>query len=269
VPHDLAVIDDPIAPHLVPRGYTRLIGGARFVPFGLRALHRIIGAATMGLSYNVPLRTAAIDAALREAAQDGIVQVVVLGAGLDGRAWRMPELSECTVFEIDHPLTQEYKRERTRDLPALCRQVKQCGMDFERDALENVLAEAGFDRHQRAFWIWEGVTMYLTRAAVTSTLEVISRQSEAGSRLAMTYLPEDYAPRWVRRVGNLGARAIGEDLHARFAPNELRDELVSRGLRLLSDDCAVEWARAYWPAGEQERVRGWERLAIAERIARL
>jgi hypothetical protein len=54
----------------------------------------------------IALRTAAIDQSVREAIAGGATQLVILGAGYDGRAWRLPELAGVKVFEVDHPATQ-------------------------------------------------------------------------------------------------------------------------------------------------------------------
>src|SRR5205085_8984638 len=65
-------------------------------------------------------RTVAIDEAVRAAASP---QVVILGAGLDGRAWRMKELEGVTVFEVDHPDSQREKRARAASLTPMAREV--------------------------------------------------------------------------------------------------------------------------------------------------
>jgi methyltransferase (TIGR00027 family) len=65
----------------------------------------------------IALRTSAIDAAVRDAIAAGATQLVILGAGYDGRAWRLPELTGVKVFEVDHPATQGDKRTRVAHLP--------------------------------------------------------------------------------------------------------------------------------------------------------
>ena len=74
-------------------------------------------------------RTVAIDAAVRTA---DAPQVVVLGAGLDGRAWRMPELATATVYEVDHPASQEDKRDRTARLTPVAGALHLVPVDFSR-----------------------------------------------------------------------------------------------------------------------------------------
>ena len=77
-------------------------------------------------------RTVAIDAAVRE---HGATQVVVLGAGLDARAWRMPELAGATVVEVDHPASQRDKQRRLGDLSPTARAVVPVPVDLSREPL--------------------------------------------------------------------------------------------------------------------------------------
>ncbi|MBW8771435.1 MAG: class I SAM-dependent methyltransferase [Gemmatimonadetes bacterium] len=81
------------------------------------------------------LRTSAIDAAVRAAIAEGARQLVILGAGYDGRAWRLPELAGVKVFEVDHPATQGDKRARVPELPAAQGIITFVPVNFERDAL--------------------------------------------------------------------------------------------------------------------------------------
>ncbi|RPI61328.1 MAG: SAM-dependent methyltransferase [Lysobacterales bacterium] len=264
-PRELAVLDDPAALELIPTSLARLVRTGARVPFGLRALHRTIGVATRGLSYGVPLRTAAIDDAVRRSVQAGTEQMVVLGAGLDARAWRMPELESVTVYELDHPSTQAYKRERIAELSPLARAVKHVSIDFERQSIVEVLKDAGVDARKPSVWIWEGVTMYLTPAAIEATLDAVDALAGGGSRLAMTYIPPKFARPWLRAIGTLGGRLIGEALKGRLDPDAVRTALGRRGFRVESDDAAPEWAARFWPDAERAHVKAYERLAIALR----
>ncbi len=121
------------------------------------------------------LRTLAIDGALVEALKRGATQLVILGAGLDGRAFRMPELKDVRVFEVDHPATQAYKRERLAALTPTASNVAFVAVDFERDSLNDALAAAGHRAEVPTVWVWEGVIVYLTDAALRATLNVVTR----------------------------------------------------------------------------------------------
>ncbi|MEX5632512.1 class I SAM-dependent methyltransferase [Parafrankia sp. FMc2] len=148
-------------------------------------------------------RTVAIDDAVRH--HPG-AQVVIVGAGLDTRAWRLPELADRAVFEVDHPASQRDKRERVARLPELTRRarpVRFVPVDLARDRLAAALAAAGHRRDLPTTWIWEGVVPYLTRAEVERTTAALAALSAPGSRLIVNY----QARRPAIAVGQLISRA--------------------------------------------------------------
>src|SRR5215475_10131588 len=165
-------------------------------------------------------RTVAIDDAVLSASSP---QLVILGAGLDGRAWRMPELGETTVFEVDHPDTQREKRERVMALAQAARDVRFAPVGFTRDNLDDALAAAGHDQASATTWIWEGVVMYLTPAEIKAALAVIERRAAAGSRLIVVY----HSPSLMLPIVGLVVRRLGEPLRSSFTPDAMR-ALVAR-----------------------------------------
>src|SRR5262245_58323316 len=130
-------------------------------------------------------RTLAIDDALLGLPAGA--QVVLLGAGLDARAHRLHSLREATVFELDHPATQAWKRARAEGLPVRARSLVYVPIDFERDSLEGALERAGHCAELHTVWVWEGVITYLRREGIAATLSVLERRSAPGSRLVLTY----------------------------------------------------------------------------------
>ena len=151
------------------------------------------------------LRTTAIDAAVRNAIAVGARQLVILGAGYDGRAWRMPELAGVRVFEVDHPATQGDKRQHLSKLAPPVGDVRFVPVDFERESLATVLERAGHLRSVPTCWIWEGVVMYLTRDAMHATLADVGSSSAPGSTLIVNYHTEHR-----RIIARLILRFIGE-----------------------------------------------------------
>lgn len=112
---------------------------------------------------------------------------MILGAGLDGRAWRMAELEGGIVFEVDHPASQRDKRARCERVKPTAREVCFVPVDFARDDLAGALASAGHDPMRATTWIWEGVVMYLDRRDTEATLRVVQARSSLGSRLIIAY----------------------------------------------------------------------------------
>jgi methyltransferase (TIGR00027 family) len=128
-------------------------------------------------------RTVAIDESVRVR---GHPQLVLLGAGLDGRAWRL-RLAGVAVYEVDHPDTQRDKRDRVRDLPAPAGDLRWVPVDLGRDDLGAALGAAGQDAAAPTTWVWEGVVPYLTPAEVEATVAAVAARSAPGSALVVNY----------------------------------------------------------------------------------
>jgi methyltransferase (TIGR00027 family) len=142
-----------------------------------------------GMSNLMLIRTKFVDEHLRQALENGATQVVILGAGFDTRAYRFAGLLEDRkVFEVDYRSTQQLKKRRLEEaaipIPSHVRFVE---ADFKKDTLRNVLNSAGFQPTEKTFFIWEGVSMYLSEQAVRETLGTISAYSGPGSSLVMDF----------------------------------------------------------------------------------
>lgn len=188
----------------------------------------------------------------------GIRQFVVLGAGLDTRAYRFaPRLHDVRVFEVDHPSTGAWKRERLhKALRRLPGNVAYVSVDFESHSLAERLVSAGFDPTLSTFFLWEGVMMYLTPAAIDETLSFLS-QTAPGSTLAFEYF---YADVFDHPDRYYGARKLFDYVQARgepyvfgIDPDDMDGYLAARGMRTLAHVRAHDFARMYleqrglWP----------------------
>ncbi len=214
-------------------------------------------------------RTLAIDEAIR---QRPTPQLVNLGAGLDGRPWRMKQLASTTAFEIDHPATQAEKRSRAATLPLAAKDVRFVPVDFTEDSLERALTEAGHDPSVPTTWLWEGVVPYLTRPQVEATLGVVARRSAPGSRLIVGYLRSALRTRLISfLVGRIGSRFVdtpwtNEPLRSFFSKRAMATVLDAHGFQVSSDENLETHARAL---GLETRRGGYSlkhgRIAIADR----
>ncbi len=207
------------------------------------------------------VRTVAIDEALRAAAAP---QVVILGAGLDGRPWRMPELRNVVVFEVDHPDTQREKVMRAAPLTRFARDVRFVPVDFTRDALGERLAAAGHDPARPTTWIWEGVVMYLTRPEIEATLAVVARRSTTGSRLVIAYA----APGLILPLVRLVVRRAGEPFRSVLKAAAMKAMLTAHGFSVVRDRDIPEIARPLSaPAWKATRRLKHIHIVEAERAA--
>jgi methyltransferase (TIGR00027 family) len=184
----------------------------------------------------IAARTRFAEDALAAAVAAGTPQVVVLGAGLDTFALRHPGLP---VYEVDHPATQAWKRERLARAglvppPSLTF----APVDFERGALAEGLAAAGFDSARPAFFTWLGVVPYLTPDAVFDTLRYVAGRP-AGTAVVFDYadppaaLPPDR--RAAHEVRAQRVAAAGEPWRCYFVPAELAAALRGLGLTDIED----------------------------------
>lgn len=205
-------------------------------------------------------RTVAIDDAVRAAA---LPQVVILGAGLDGRAWRMPELRDAVVFEVDHPDTQREKKTRAETLTRAAADVRFVPVDFTRDDLDRALAGAGHDPGRATTWIWEGVVMYLTPEEVEATLRVVSRRSSPASSLTITYM----SPAPFRWIVGLIVRRLGEPFKSVFTADAMRKLLSRSGFRVVKDEDIFTIGRTlFGELARAMRVMKHQRVTTAERV---
>lgn len=119
----------------------------------------------------IAMRSRFAEDSARRAINEGVRQILVLGAGLDTFAYRVLEAEDLKVFELDHPATQHDKRRRLADAgipePGHLAYVPH---DFEQGPMTATLKAAGFDPDKRTFVLWLGVTPYLTADAVFVTL---------------------------------------------------------------------------------------------------
>jgi methyltransferase (TIGR00027 family) len=216
----------------------------------------------------IPLRVATVDAELMAAIAAGCRQLVLLGAGLDTRAFRMPSLEGVAVYEVDHPATQAYKRRKASSLSPLARSITFVAVDFESSSLAESLSRTRFRTDKPAVWVWEGVVMYLTDEAVRSTLRDIARCSVPGSVLIANYhTPHSRAVEAEHRVRRMLLSVWREPQIGQRTPESMHEELRRAGFDLVSDSEPPQWAQrlgAKAPEGQAARVM---RIFVAKRSA--
>ena len=138
-------------------------------------------------------------------------------------------------------------------------------VDFERNLLDEALATAGHATGQRTFWLWEGVTPYLTPEAQIATMLAVAARSAPGSRLAMTYVEPEPSPSRIFDI-RLVVRFFGEPFRGEMMRATAAERLALAGLRVLQDTGPAEWRRLYAnpQANASDVIR--ERIAVAELV---
>jgi len=269
---DRRLFEDPYAAALLTGRLKALAGVAR-----LPAIGRL---ATCFLDIGWPrtrssavVRTRLIDDLVRQAMRGGARQALLLGAGFDSRPYRLEELRDVPVFEVDHPSTQRAKRQRLEArLGRLPGNVRFVPVDFEKDDLEAASVHADFDTGTVTVALWEGVVSYLTPASVDQNFRMLARILAEQSQLIFSYVHQGAldgsvafheARRWKSSV-----RSSGEPFIFGFDPAGLADYLRPRGFALESDVSTAEAAKVYCqPIHRREPGSELYRIAAARRAA--
>ncbi|WP_437832744.1 class I SAM-dependent methyltransferase [Sorangium sp. So ce1153] len=201
---------------------------------------------------SIVARARFIEDLVAEQAARGVGQYVILGAGLDTFAQRRPELaSRMLVFEVDRPGPQAWKRQRLVDLGlGVSPFLRLVPVDFEAgDAWWERLAASGFDSGRPAVVASTGVSMYLTRDAIATTLRQVAALAP-GSTLAMSFLLpiEQTDPEmrpWIERAAE-GARANGTPFISFFTPAEMLALAREAGFRAVEHVSAAALGQRYF-----------------------
>ncbi len=243
------VVDDPYASWFL-RPITRTaLASEELLPL----LGRYAEQASDGLLQFVVARHRYMDDALRRAIRTGIDQVVLLGAGYDMRAYRLADVIRSrTVFEVDHPATSRRKarivKRHAADLPEVA--VERVEVDFETQSFRTELRRRGFHERRKTFFVWEGVSMYLTRSSVVKTLETIRAMSAPGSHVVLDlwYLPDEHdLVAAARRLSPNLLGLLGEPITFGIHPEDATPFFERRGYAVRDVSGAAELRTRYFP----------------------
>ncbi len=199
--------------------------------------------------------------ALAAAVARGVRQLVVLGAGLDTFAYRNG-FADVRVFEVDHPATQGWKRERLAAAGiAEPGTLRFAPVDFERETLADGLAAAGFDPAQQTFFTWLGVVPYLTEAAVFATLGFMAGLP-GGAHVVFDYgnppaADADAEHAAARAALEARVAAAGEAFRSHFETGDLHARLAAMGFCDIEDlGPAAIRERYFGSVGQSRTDRG-------------
>ena len=220
------------------------------------------------------VRTKHIDRTSIGELRDGARQVVILGAGFDTRALRMGDvLASVHLFEVDHPATSRQKQARLVRLGAPPANLSFIALDFESDELLSALEPHGYRRDLRTVFIWEGVSMFVSEAAATSTLHLVACAAP-GSAVVFDYIVRSVAEG--RHEHAYGAREAARYLAKRGEPyvfglehDEVRPFLAHHGLVPESCHSSPQLQEHYLGArdgGLLGRVSDFHGIALARTV---
>jgi methyltransferase (TIGR00027 family) len=267
-PPERRLVFDDLALPILPAGQRALVRAMRW-PL-LRRLTISAGERAVPGSWTlIACRKRYIDDKIDEALGN-IDAVVVLGAGMDTRAYRLAHRSDIPIFEVDLPVNIERKKAAVRraigGVPASVHLVP---LDFEHDDLISTLAGHGYRFGARTFFIWEGVTQYLTEDAVRATLGAL-QAAPTGSRLVFTHVRKDF----IDGVNMYGAAILYKRFRQRqqvwrfgLDPDEVAEFVAEYGWRLVEQVGPDYYLHNYIrPTGRNLGASQLELAAYAEKV---
>lgn len=217
-----AAVDRPTVPTGDAAAEARLYHSLALSPLLRRAG---AGATRMGR------RTRFVDRAVLDALSCGVAQIVIIGAGYDGRPLRFATPG-VRWFEVDHPATQADKTRRLADIGAEVGHIAFVTVDLTTDDLPAALADAGFDAARPALFIVEGVLSYLERPVAARMLTTLRRlATEPDSRIAVTTGLQADSPKGRARhqLRAVAVRAFGEPWVTRYRAEEVEQLVTDAG----------------------------------------
>jgi methyltransferase (TIGR00027 family) len=264
--HSLLDAEPKILADVFARGLAGFSTDAEF----LRAFQAVPNAHIPWLRVSFALRNRLAEDELAKAVTQGTKQYVILGAGLDSFAYRQPDLvRSLDVYEVDHPASQAWKRERVAALgievpPTL----HYAPVDFERNTLTEGLTTAGLNRSEPAFFTWLDVTQYLTREAVLRTLREVAALSKAEGTLVLEFIAppgtlSDEDAALVHSLAEASAE-LGEPWLSFFTSEDMHEALTRVGFRFVQHFGPAEAFDRYLRGRtDGARLPGYFRMAKA------
>jgi methyltransferase (TIGR00027 family) len=211
------------------------------------------------MQYEASARQTFFDAVVDRHLAD-IAQVVILGAGFDTRAFRLPRDARVRAFEVDVAKTQAVKRETLARAGIDSGAVTFVSADFEKEDWLARLVDAGFDPDRPSLFLWEGVTVYLDRAAIEGTLRKIASTAK-GSVVEFDYMTTEplESPALYWRYARVMTRVAGEPLTFGVDSTPPSSERLAELLR----SCGLALGEQRTLGQEAEGKRAWGGFATA------
>ena len=209
-------------------------------------------------------RTRFIDDLIKKSISEQVEQYVILGAGYDSRAYNLKLPSGLKIFEVDQPEVQEIKISKLPDEIPNAENITYVSVDFNHQSLKNQLLNSGFDKSKSTIYTLEGVSQYITREALNSTLsELALLTPNSNATFFMSYvnrlLREDpkacfgigYSkPEKAAKFITNGAAKVGEPWISLYSSKEIEDLLSQNSFTLIENKTLADLNSKYFtPVG--------------------
>jgi methyltransferase (TIGR00027 family) len=249
-PADERICYDPYARQFVSAWLYRLLG------FFIKSSYaELRGPGVIGF---LMARERYIDDVLQNFLNEGLQQLVILGAGYDSRAYRFGLRGRVKTFEVDHPDTQADKLEKVqRVFGKIPEHVTYVAVDFNTQSLSEQLLSSSYDPSRISLFIWQGVTMYLTPAGIDATLAFVVKSAAPGSAIVFDYVYQDVLEGIQKQSEISGMRRYrfmtGEGLTFGIPEGTVGAFLRARGFQQVKDVTTDELKAAYFTGKNASR----------------
>ncbi len=212
-----------------------------------------------GLGNSIRAKVRYFDDFIKKSIDDGLEQLVILGAGYDSRAYRIEGLKKIRVFEVDHPTTQNLKIEKIKKIfGSLPDNVAYAPVDLGTEDLGIKLMETGYDKSKKSLFIMEGVIFYIPSKKVDEILSFIANNSGRGSGILFDYFPQsvvdDSCKLEVGRNIHNHLLQIGEPLQFGIEDDGVEAFLSQRGFSEIENVTSEDYKRAYFHGANKDRA---------------
>ena len=237
---DVRFFEDRYALKLIPGGAFKLVSGLTKFRYFRNKIIKRYEKSIPGVYGNMICRTRYIDEKLTAAVNNGFKNVVIIGAGMDMRAFRIEGMDSLNVFELDSATMCDYKQMTIKPLIGDNQHVTYLPVNLSSESIERNLIDAGCDSTLTTLFIWEGQTQYLAKKQVQSILQTVSNFPK-GSQLVFSYLLKEMIPAYSQEEieENLVKWQFG------LEPQQVSAFLSKRGLKLIEDIDAAEFESRY------------------------
>lgn len=211
-----------------------------------------------GLSSSIVARVRYFDDFVEKSIEEGLEQLIILGAGYDTRAYRIEGLKDIKVFEVDHPNTQSFKIEKIKEIFGYTLDnVVYVPVDFETETLSQKLFDNGYSSLKKTLFIMEGLVMYIPPKSVAETLSFIVENSGKGSAVLFDYYPESVVDGTCKLEIGANIRnhliQLGEPLQFGIKEDEIEDFLKQFGFSNIKNVTSEDYKKAYFHGKNENR----------------
>ncbi|PKF60508.1 hypothetical protein CW745_14970 [Psychromonas sp. psych-6C06] len=244
--HEVRFFEDTYALKLIPGTAFKLVSGLTKFRYFRNKIIKRYEKSVPGLYGNMVCRTRYMDEKLNEASLEGYKNVVIIGAGLDMRAYRIDGLESLNFFELDSAPMSDYKQKNIQPLIRTSQHVTYLPINLKNESLQQNLQEAGCDNTLKTLFIWEGQTQSLPETQVTSILKTVASFPK-GSEIIFSYILKSLIPEYSQEEieENLVKWQFG------LEPQQVSAFLAKQGLQLVEDIDSIEFEKRYIQPSER------------------